>query len=72
MITFIGVQCTEKLYFPSRKDGFEFYFEIIEGLYSEKRVVDLEHIQVSYGHVNINSMKEIIRDRLKNYEPVEE
>ena len=72
MITFIGVQCTERLYFPSNKTAFEFYFELIEGLYAERKVIDLDHIQVSYGHVDINSLKDTITDRLKSNDPYEE
>ena len=72
MITFIGVPCTEKLFFPSRKTAFEFYFEVIEALYCGKKTVDLDHIQVSYGHVDISALKEIITERINNHEPDEE
>lgn len=71
MITFIGVPCTEKLFFPSRKTAFEFYFEVIEGLYCEKKVIDLDHIQISYGHLNISALKETISERINNYIPDE-
>ena len=67
LITFIGVQYTEKLHFPSRETAFEFYFEVIEGLYCEKTVIDLDHIQVSYGHLNISALKETISERINNY-----
>ena len=72
MITFIGVQYTEKLYFPSNKTAFEFYFEIIEGLYTEKKKIDLDHIQVSYGHMDLYSLKEIANKRIKEYQPDED
>ena len=72
LITFIGVQYTEKLHFPSRETAFEFYFEVIEGLYCEKKVIDLDHIQVSYGHLNISALKETISERINNYIPDEE
>ena len=71
LITFIGVQYTEKLHFPSRETAFEFYFEVIEGLYCEKKVIDLD-IQVSYGHLNISALKETISERINNYIPDEE
>ena len=72
MITFIGVQCTEKLYFPLNKTAFEFYFEIIEAMYSDRKEIDLDHIQVSYGHINLYSFKETANKRIKEYEPDEE
>ncbi len=72
MISFVGVGYTEKLCFPSKDKAFEFYFEIIEALYADKEEVDLEHIQVSYGEVNLCILKGIVKKKIKEYEPDED
>lgn len=72
MITFVGVGYAEKLCFPTKDEAFEFYFEIIEAMYADKEEVDLEHIQVSYGRVNLCTLKEIIKKKIKEDEPDED
>ena len=72
MITFIGVQQTEKLYFRSTKAAFEFYFEVIEAMYAGGKEVDMDYVHVAYGHISIVELKEIIRKRIKERKQDEE
>lgn len=71
-ITFNGVNCTERLYFPSTEKALEFYFEIIEAMYADAKELDLEHIPTSYEILNLGSFKNAVAERLKEYEPDEE
>ena len=72
MISFVSVGFAEKLFFPTKDKAFEFYFEVIEAMYADKEVVDLEHIQVSYGYVHLRNLKEAIKQKIKEYEPDED
>ena len=72
MITFIGAESTENICFPTRDKAFEFYFELIEALYTDRKELDVDHIQVSHGLIHIPTLKETARKRIKEYEPNEE
>ena len=72
MITFIGAESEENICFPTRDKAFEFYFELIEALYTDRKELDVDHIQVSYGLIHIPTLKESARKRIKEYEPDEE
>ena len=52
--------------------AFEFYFELIEALYADRKELDVDYIQVSYGLIHIPTLKETARKRIKEYEPDEE
>ena len=72
MITFTGAESTENICFPTRDKAFEFYFELIEALYTDRKELDVDNIQVSYGLIHIPTLKETARKRIKEYEPDEE
>ena len=72
MITLVGAEKTEKICFPTKEKAFEFYFEIVEAMYTDKKEIDLEYIQVSYGLVNLFALKDIVAKRIKEYAPDEE
>ena len=72
IITFVGVGYAETLCFQTKDKAFEFYFEVIEAMYAEMEEVDLEHIQVPYGRVNLCTLKEIIKKNIKEYEADED
>lgn len=72
MITFVGVGYADKLCFPTKDKAFEFYFEVIGAMYADMEEVDLEHIQVSYSSVNLCTLKESIKQKIKEYEPDED
>ena len=72
MITFTGAESTENICFPTKDKAFEFYFELIEALYADRKELDVDHIQVSHGLIHIPTLKETARKRIKEYEPDEE
>ena len=72
MITFTGAESTENICFPTKDKAFEFYFELIEALYTDRKELVVDYIQVSYGLIHIPTLKETARKRIKEYEPDEE